>query len=230
MTFFTPTLSHRKIIVSFSLLLCSGCFLEQKEIDVPPGLEALDVMKIESPHSLGVESFHSISGEATDPQGEAYGWAQGRGYLHGSIEQVWAAIREPEVYINLGEVTSYEIEELSSSQYDYLFRVWNYVENIVTVEFENEWRHGVTLGSVVEPEQVAIRWEKTSGTEFILSLNGSIKLIDQGALEDGTPVTEIQVIEHLQSTLDQETNALNYVDGLWLRWQAAIHGNEIPHE
>jgi hypothetical protein len=212
------------------MILYSGCILEQKEIDVPPGLEALGVMKIELPENDEAEAFNSLSGEGVDLQGEVYGWAQGRGYLHGSVDQVWAAIRQPEVYINLGEVTSYEVEEKNSSQYDYLFRVWNYVENIVTVEFENEWRHGVTLGSLEEPEQVAIRWEKVSGTEFILSLNGSIKLIDQGTLEDGTPVTELQVIEHLQSTLDQEANALNYVDGLWLRWQAALHGNEIPHE
>ncbi|MBM73987.1 MAG: hypothetical protein CMK59_01195 [Proteobacteria bacterium] len=176
------------------------------------------------------EDFLLLSGEDIDSQGEVYGWAQGRGYLYATPEKVWQSIRVPDVYINHGEVTSYEVEEMSSVDYDYLYIVWNYVENIMTIEFENEWRHGLILGDKDKPEHIAIRWEKVSGTDFILSLNGSIQIYDRGFLDDGTPVCEIQVIEHLQSTLDPEENALNYIDRLWPRWKAAVHDEEIPHQ
>jgi hypothetical protein len=189
-------------------------------------------MRIDAPGEAGSypEQFAMLSGEETDAQGESFGWAQGRGYLHASPSKVWQAIRDPEVYINHGDVTSYEVQELSSSDYDYLYSVWNYVENIVTVEFENEWRHGLMSGTKDEPGAIAVRWEKVSGTDFILTLNGSIQILDKGVLEDGTHVTEIQIIEHLQATLDQEENAYDYIDRLWLRWKAAAHDEEIPHE
>ena len=221
---------HLRICLSVCCL--TGC-MAPSELVVPAGLEALAPMRLDAPELQNgqyAEDFDVLSGEETDSQGEVFGWAQGRGYLYASTHKVWQEIRNPDVYINHGDVTSYEVEEHSSLEYDYLYSVWNYVENIVTVEFENEWRHGLIFGEKEAPEHIAVRWEKVSGTDFILSLNGSIQIYDRGVLDDGTPVSEIQVIEHLQSTLDQEENAYSYIDRLWPRWKAAVHDEEIPHQ
>ena len=116
----------------------TGC-AHQSEIVVPSGLEALAPMRLDAPDLQDgqyVEEFDVLSGEESESSGEAYGWAQGRGYLYATPSKAWQAIRNPDVYINHGEVTSYEVEERPSVEYEYLYSVWNYVENIVTVETE----------------------------------------------------------------------------------------------
>ena len=57
------------------------------------------------------------------------------------------------------------------------------------------------------------------GTDFIQALEGSIQIIQ--IEEDGLDfdVVEVQVIDHLTATLNQEENAKNYIDGLWERWK-----------
>ena len=72
-SFFTINVMKKNIILCSSVFFLSGCFLEQKEIFVPPGLEALDVMKLQPPANDEVEGFNSLSGEADDVQVESYG-------------------------------------------------------------------------------------------------------------------------------------------------------------
>ena len=84
------------------------------------------------------------------------------------------------------------------------------------MEFENEWRHGSLENRDGNVERVGVRWQKISGTEFIQSLEGSIQIL---AIDDAEmDVVEVQVIEHLTATLNQEDNAKSYIDGLWERW------------
>ena len=60
------------------------------------------------------------------------------------------ALREPTVFVDIDKVVEYSVEEQNSSEYDYVFVVDNLVEDIVDVEFQVEWRHGVVDGARFE--------------------------------------------------------------------------------
>ena len=185
---------------------------KENKTSFPNGLEPLSEMFIEPPLA-GYADENWVS--ASQDEGD-YAWAQGRGYIHGSIDEVWEKLRLPEVFINHDEVVEYQITNVEPPEYDYHFIAYNRSENIIEVEFENEWRHGALDNRDGNIEQVGVRWQKISGTEFIQSLEGSIQMIQMNDAD--TEVVEVQVIEHLTATLNQEDNAKSYIDGLWERW------------
>ena len=197
------------------VLLFCGCIEEEKQTSFPEGLQPLSEMYIDAPSQSNFEEAWNSSSE---DEGD-FAWAQGRGYLHGDIEGVWEKLRDVDVFINHDEVIEYHIENVIPPEYDYHFISYNRSENIVEVEFENEWRHGSLESRNGQVERVGVRWKKISGTDFIQSLEGSIQII---RLEDDNldfDVVEVQIIEHLTATLNQEENAKNYIDGLWERWK-----------
>ena len=206
-------------------VLISACQKETEPIEFPDVIEAVEEMKVAAPVGTSDDPYPEEYNVLSADEGD-YAWVHLRGFLHTDMSQAWAAIRTAEVYINQRDVTEYSVEEISSEQYDYIFLVYNLVEDIVDVEFENEWRHAAVDGTVDSPERVAVRWQKTNGTEFISLLDGSIQILP---LADGRKdIVEIQVIEHLGATLNQEDTAIQFVTDLYERWRLVVHGEDIP--
>jgi hypothetical protein len=133
-----------------------------------------------------------------------------------SPEEAWSKLREPTVFVDVDKVTEYSVEEIPSSDYDYVYVVSNMVEDIVDVEFDVEWRHGLVDGDLQSPTLIGVRWQKISGTEFIESLEGSVLIL---SVKNESQVTEVQIIEHLSALQDQEDNAVDFVTGLYERWR-----------
>ena len=189
---------------------------DDKPVAFPDGLEPLEEIKVDAPVGTSADPFPEeinwISGDEGD-----YGWIHARGYIKASPAETWEALREPTVFVDIDKVVEYSVEEQNSSEYDYVFVVDNLVEDIVDVEFQVEWRHGVVDGDLSEPSMVGVRWQKINGTEFIESLEGSIVLL---SVKDEPNITEIQIIEHLSALMDQEDNAIDYVTGLYARWRS----------
>jgi len=207
------------------LVLFCACQEETEPVEFPDVIEPIEEIRVEAPAGTSSqpypEEYTVLSGDEGD-----YAWVHLRGYIHTDMAQAWTAIRNPDVYINQRNVAEYSVEESSSELYDYIFLVHNRVEDIVDVEFDNEWRHAAVDGTKDAPERVAVRWQKINGTEFIPLLDGSIQILP---VADGRKdIVEVQVIEHLGATLDQEANALQYVTDLYERWQLVAHGEEIP--
>lgn len=209
-----------------SLWLVLACTGSKEVIAFPDVLEPLEDLKIEAPEGTAdepyPESYEVLSGDTGD-----YGWVHLRGYIHGDISSVWEALRDDLVYVNQRETTTYVVSELDSDIYDYVYQVENNVENIVTVAFTNEWRHAATEGSKAAPEEITVRWQKIEGTEFIASLEGSVRIlpVEDVARKDAV---EVQVIEHITATMDQEGAARVFVEDLYERWMLVTHGEGIP--
>ena len=70
-----------------------------------------------------------------------------------------------DVFINHAEVIEYQITNVVPPEYDYHF-VYNRSENIVEVEFENEWRHRALESRDGQIERVGVRWQKISRHRF----------------------------------------------------------------
>ena len=115
---------------------------------------------------------------------------------------------------------------MDSEDYDYIFLVDNVVQDILPVEFTNEWRHvGHHNINKEEISDVVVRWQKIEGTEFIQLLEGSVEIIP---VDGEDSIVEIRIIEHLKATLDQEANAIEFVTDMAERWRLVGHGEPIP--
>jgi hypothetical protein len=197
---------------------------EPEPVSFPPGLEPLEDMFVDAPAATGGEPYPEEVSWASGDEGD-YGWIQARGYIHATPSEAWESLRSEAVFIDHRKITEYELEELDSDVYDYVFLVHNTVEDILTVEFDVEWRHGSSPGGSGDPDSVAVRWQKTVGTDFISMLQGSILFFPP---EEGADVVEVQIIEHLTATLEQEDNAVQYVLDLYGRWRADVNGDAPP--
>ncbi len=182
-----------------------GCFSEDlAETAFPSILEPLEDIRVGLPEGADYPEEVVILSEDT----EEYAWVHARGYLHLSLEQAWRALRDDSVYVNHRTVDSYTVTEVDSDEYDYIFLVENEVNDLVPVQFINEWRHVGNLNDKGETSDVVVRWQKIEGTDFIQLMEGSVKLLP---VEGEEQIVEFQIIEHLKATLDQEQNAVDYV-------------------
>jgi len=207
-----------------------SCIKESETIEFPDEIEPIEEMRAEAPVGTEAnpypEEFNLVSGDENH-----YAWVHLRGYIHIDMSQSWSAIRDDRVYINqrsmASEGSGYIVEEISSEQYDYVYSIDNTVKDAITVKFQTEWRHLAIEGTKESPEHVGIRWQKVEGAEGIIDLlEGSVQILP---VADGRKdVVEVQVIEHLTALLDQEDNAIEYVEDLYQRWVLVSHGSDIP--
>jgi hypothetical protein len=211
-----------------------SCIKEAEPIDFPDGIEPIEDIRVDAPQGSDSnpypETFNLTSGDE-----EEYGWAHLSGYIHIDMAQAWEAIRDDSVYINqrsmVNEGSGYIVEEVPSPEYDYVYSIDNTVKDAnfpaITVEFQTEWRHLAVKGSKEAPEHVGIRWQKVSGAEGIIDLiEGSVQILPVADGRKG--VVEVQVIEHLTALIDQENNAIEFVEDLYERWVLVAHGSDIP--
>ena len=204
---------------SLSIFVFSACNTETK-LEFPEGLAPLQEMQVELPIGSSTEPYPqeiNLISETT----EEYTWVQARGYLHQDLLSGWTKIRDPEVYVDINEVTTYTVDEVSSDLYDYVFVVHNEVEDIITVNFDTEWRHGALSGDISDPQGVAIRWQKTEGTNHISLLEGSLQFfpVEDDAGETVENIIEVQFVYHLAATLEQEESAVQFVTDVYERWR-----------
>lgn len=194
--------------------------------EFPDLLEAIEEMKVEPPAGTMEEPYPETYTVLSGDTGE-YGWVHLRGYIHRDLSSAWEGLRDDRVYVNQRETTDYTITEIDSDIYDYVYQVHNYVENILTIEFTNEWRHAATEGTREVPEEITVRWQKIEGTEFIASLEGSVRILPVSD-ETRKDVVEVQIIEHITATMDQEESARVFVEDMYERWLLVTQGEDIP--
>lgn len=206
-------------------LLLFACTKQEETVEFVAALEPIEEISIEAPQGSSSESFPEDYTLASGDEGD-YAWVHLRGYIQADMSTVWEALRNDLVYVNQRNASSYTIETIESDEFDYVFVEHNEVENVVTVEFANEWRHLAIEGTKDAPEKVVARWQKISGTEFITALDGSIQIL--AVDNQRKDVVEVQVIEHLSAYLDPEGEAKTYVTDLFERWVLVSHGEDIP--
>jgi hypothetical protein len=203
-------------------LLFVACLSEDVvEKEFPSVLEPLEEIRVGLPE--GDDYPEEI--ELLSEDGEEYAWVHARGYLHLSLDDAWTALRNDLVYVNQRTVESYSVTEVDSEEYDYIYIVENQVQDIVPVEFTNEWRHVGNLDEKGDVSDVVVRWQKIEGTDFIQLMEGSVEILP---VEGEYEVVEIRIIEHLKATLDQEDNAVEFVTDMAERWRLVGQGQSIP--
>ena len=189
----------------------------------PTGLEPLETCSpgLPAARSDGTvpEDFNSASG-----QGDAWIWAHLCGYVHGDVDMTWQALQDADVITDRRKVSQWDVTAWGDEpDYDVSFTVHDWVEDIITVEYDLSWREGIWLEQDGVPRSVAIRWQKTEGTSFISLLEGSILV---QTVDDG--VVSVQVVEHLDAPQYQPDAVETYEQDLYASVVAWVHGDPLP--
>jgi len=205
-----------------ALLALTGC---QHDVvtPFPAGLEPLATCTPGLPAARADGSVdESFNSDASD--GDDGIWAHLCGYVDADVDSVWGALQDVDVVTDRRKVSSWElVSQGADPPYDVVFTLHDRVEDIMTVEYDLQWREGVWEEQDGVPSSVAVRWQKTDGTSFINVLEGSI-LVQQ----DDSGAVSMEVVEHLDAPFYQADAVQTYLQDLHGSVVAWVHGEPLP--
>ncbi len=206
------------LAVVFSLSSCGG----DDASAFPPGLEPLEASTAARPMATSgqtcPEAFNVVTGDTAE-----HSFGHGRGCIHGTVAQVWEAMRDPEVGVDRRRVGEFTVARNVEPEYPVSFRVHNIVHDIIDIEFDLTWRLGPTEGTIDEPRIVSARYQKTYGSTYIQVLAGSVVA---RPLEGD--VVEIEVVRHLKGTGVGQEEIDQYLRDYFASVVARVHGMPLP--
>lgn len=200
-------------------VLLAGCF-GSETTPFPEGLEPLEETNLAAPGDPDYpEELVMVRGmgAARTPSVHAIG------YVRRPIADVWEGLRDPDVGADRRTFASWSATHDVEPEYDYSYVIHSVIENLITVEYDVTWRHGVVEGTLEEPTLVAVRYQKTEGSTVIMRLEGSVLLT---AVEPG--VTEVQIIEYLRAVESGHGNIEAFLQDMFAELVLRSNGQELP--
>jgi len=205
-------------VILLLTLACTGADVEP--LVFPEGLAALATNTAPLPANEA-EAFETVSGEEYE-----YDWVHGQGYIHAPLADVWLAFQDLEVVVDRAAVHEYGFTGRTDDAYDVSFQVYNLIHDLVTVEYERDWRESVVSGTIDAPEVVGIRFEKletTEGLDVIPMMVGSVILT---ATESG--YTHLDIVEEMIALQRGPAPILQYIQDLYDDAMAFSKGEPVP--
>jgi len=194
------------------LAVSAGCQSNVKT-PFPPGLEPLE----DNPVILTTVAEGLVTKTTDSPYVKIYG----RGYVLLPPATVWAAVKSPAPNIAKCSTDVQMVTENNDPAYEYSFLVHYTVNNILTVEWDDQWRFGTIVD---EPFLGMIRHQKTQGSDLISLSEGTIEV----DATDDPNVTELSFVEHLDATSAGVSDVLKGVQHNYDSQVAVSHGNPVP--
>jgi hypothetical protein len=212
------------------VIVCAGFAACQSNIVTlfPAGLEPFsDDAMAGAIHAPVAEALVMTS--ATGSETAVYG----DGYVFAPVANVWAAAQNPQALIATCSTNDQMITQHDETGYELDFLVSYTVNNILTVQWDDQWRGDVIATGIGSAQmdgsdgiatRAMIKHQKVDGSSFISVSEGTSQLI---ANVDDT-MTELQFVEHLKAAeqpVDQvETGMQHEFDSLL----AITHGSGVP--
>lgn len=159
---------HAKWILA-GVLLAAGC--DGARVDpFPPGVEPLEDNEADFPAPTADEPFPEEVRTVGGVEGR-YNYSHARGYVHASVDELWALWAEdPRVIAdrrNTSEQTvTFDVEE----GYELSYAIRYVVHDLVTVEWTETSRGGFITDEV---GGFIVRYQKTEGSTFLRLIEGS---------------------------------------------------------
>jgi len=188
----------------------------------PAGLEPLEDNVV--PVQQGGERTETLRAQAADDGGEIR--IYGRGYVLVDPVSVWAASKNADANAAVCSTNAQTITPNNDPAYEFSFLVHYVVNNILTVEWDDQWRWGVIqpgTGSAM-PFFGMIKHQKTQGSSFIELSEGTIEVL----ATDDPNVTELAFVEHLKAAGGGDADVQAGVQHNYDALVAVAHGNPIP--
>jgi len=104
------------------------------------------------------------------------------------------ALKDPTVLLNDWTTDEQTVETETDPSYEFSFIAHYTVNQVVTVDWDEEYRYGTIEGTPDDPDLAMIRYQMVYGSEFIDLIEGSYQVI---SIDEST--TEVQMIQHVQA-------------------------------
>lgn len=195
------------------LLLLVGC-QENITTEFPPGLEPFsdDVHATELVH----DGSESLVIRALDlDMIRVYG----KGLVYRPLETVWAAAHDPGALIAICNTTSQTVTPGNDPAYEYSFLVHYYVDDILDVEWDDQWR-----GAEIEPGLAMIKHQKVFGSDFITVSEGTLQL----SATDDPNITELRFVEHLEARAGGKGDVADQMQHQYDALRSLAYGGAVP--
>lgn len=144
-------------------------------------------------------------------------FVRARATVHASLEQTWAALRDPDVLVDRRRLRRYTVEQEREAGYAVAFRTRIMPRAIVSVELDLTWRQRVVPGGV------EVRYAKTWGTSFVKEMEGTITL-----REVAPGVTEVTYAQRMSATRADSSDIAAWTRDLHASMLARVHGRPLP--
>lgn len=142
-----------------------------------------------------------------------------RGFVDLPIDTVWAAAKSSTPNVSTCKTDEQIVTENDEPQYEYSFVVHYIVHNILTVEWDDQWRFGR-----ITDDLAMIRHQKIQGSDFVALSEGTIQVL---ATSDPN-VTELAFVEHLDATSATTSDVTQGMQHNYDALVAVAHGTPIP--
>jgi hypothetical protein len=200
------------------IALLGGLLLAACQDDVatpfPEGLEPFEDTKVAAqPDGPFVEELRIESSQSDLIRVYA------RGFVLVPIDVMWEAAKSPAPNVSECKTSDHTITEGNEPQYEASFLIHYIVNDIVTVEWDDQWRFGR-----VTDDLGMIKHQKTQGSDFISLSEGSIQVLATSDPE----VSELSFVEHLDAISASTADVLEGVQHNYDALVAVAHGNPIP--
>lgn len=203
---------------ALAALLLFGC-QSNVHTPFPPGLEPLAANPVTlGPVSGAAEALVTITSDSP------YVKIFGKGYVRVPLATLWAAAKSPAPNIAKCSTDVQTTTEHDDPAYEYSFLVHYTVNNIVTVEWDDQWRFGTVEGTPDAPTLAMIRHQKTQGSSFITLSEGTIEL----DATDDPNVSTLSFVEYLDATSAGVADVLKGVQHNYDSLVAVAHGGTVP--
>jgi hypothetical protein len=136
---------------------------------------------------------------------------------------VWAAAQDPQVIIAKCATTTQTVTLGGEPMYALTFLVHYFVDDVLDVEWDDQWRGDVVLGTFEEPRLALVKHQKIMGSDFIDRSEGTIEIFDTS--DPG--VTELRFVEHLAALTASQDDVIAGMQHTYDRLVSVSHGGPI---
>jgi len=185
----------------------------------PPGLEPFTDDDV--PAGLAAPGGEQL---ATSSSSDGTIRAYGRGVVLAPPSVLWTAAKVPEAMVARCQTTRRSFTLDDEPQHELSFLVHYVVEDILTIEWDDQWRGDVVTGTGDAPELAIVKHQKVQGSDFITLSEGSIEI---RATEDPA-VTELWFVEHLDAVSGSASDVIGGMRDNYDALVALAHAQPIP--
>jgi len=213
----TPHLSLAAATAIFAI----GCF-GNEVTEFPAGLEPLEENTAPAVASVDGDPHPEVISLV---RGEAVGWewVHARGFVKAPIAEVYDIITDPALVVDDRAVNRFEFTLDTEPDYERSFLIHNEVDDVITVEFDVNWRFGTVEVDNDEPTLISGTFQKTFGTTFISLMRGSIIL---RRIDDNT--SEVEFIEHISAATGGGDDIESFIRDYYDETILVSNGEPIP--
>jgi hypothetical protein len=201
------------------IVLAAAACQDSVTTPFPPGLEPLD--DGDMPGQLPLPAGEQIELQAIN---QSMIRVYGRGRVLASPDVIWRGAQVPEVMVARCKTTRQDITRNNEPEHELSFLVHYLVDDIFTIEWDDQWRGGVVTGTSEAPELAMIKHQKIEGSDFIYVSEGTIQI---RKLEDPGQ-TELWFVEHLDAISGSMDDVVAGQRDIFNRLVAHAHGLGFP--